>query len=106
HDGNIVREGTPADVWANPGSAWLAEVFGLGNVIEGTVTNKNKVQTKFGDFVITCEHKHQEGDMVHLLARPLPTGKARVATGGNSQNEANLLQGIVKDVIFRHDRFK
>jgi spermidine/putrescine transport system ATP-binding protein len=106
HDGDIVREGTPADVWANPGSAWVAEFLGLGNVIEGTVTNKNKVQTKFGDFVINCEHKHHEGDVVHLLARPLPAEKARVAIKGSSRTETNLLRGIVKDVIFQHDRFK
>ena len=106
HDGDIVREGTPADVWANPGSAWVAEFLGLGNVIEGTVINKNKVQTTFGDFVINCAHKHQKGDVVHLLARPLPAETARVAIEGSSRNETNLLQGIVKDVIFQHDRFK
>jgi surface protein len=106
HDGDIVRQGTPVNVWANPGSAWVGEFLGLGNVIEGTVTNKNKVQTKFGDFVINCEHKHQEGDVVHLLARPLPAEKARVPTEGNYQNETNLLGGIVEDVIFQHDRFK
>jgi spermidine/putrescine transport system ATP-binding protein len=105
-DGDILREGTPASVWAHPGSSWVAEFLGLGNVIEGTVINKNKVQTKFGDFIINCTHRHQKGDMVYLLARPLPAGKARVATEGNSQNETNLLRGIVKDVILQHDRFK
>jgi len=104
--GDIVREGTPVDVWANPGSVWVAEFLGLGNVIEGLLLNKDKVQTKFGDFVISCEHKHKEGDAVHLLARPLPAGKAHVASHGNRQNELNLLGGIVKDVIFQHDRFK
>lgn len=106
HAGDILREGAPADVWANPGSAWVAEFLGLGNVIEGLVINKDKVQTKFGDFVISCEHKHKEGDAVHLLARPLPAGKAYVATDGNHQNGINLLGGIVRDVIFQHDRFK
>ncbi len=106
HDGDIAREGSPADVWANPGSVWVAEFLGLGNVIEGTVINKNKVQTTFGDFVINCPHQHQKGDVLHLLARPLPARKAHVSIEGNRQNEANLLGGIVKDVIFQHDRFK
>ena len=35
HDGEIIREGTPAEVWANPGSAFVAGFLGLGNVIEG-----------------------------------------------------------------------
>jgi ABC-type Fe3+/spermidine/putrescine transport system ATPase subunit len=106
HDGDIIREGSPADVWANPGSAWVAEFLGLGNVIEGLIIRKDKVQTSFGDFVINCIHQHQKGDVVHLLARPLPAGKAHVATEGNSRNETNLLRGIVRDVIFEHDRFK
>jgi spermidine/putrescine transport system ATP-binding protein len=106
HDGDIVREATPVDVWANPGSTWVAEFLGLGNVIEGTVINKNKVQTKFGDFVINCEHKHQEGAVVYLLARPLSADKAPVTVEGRSRNETNRLEGIVEDVIFQHDRFK
>lgn len=106
HAGDILREGPPVDIWANPGSAWAAEFLGLGNVIEGTVTNKNKVQTTFGDFVINCPHKHQKGDVVHLLTRPSSAEKARLATGGNSRDETNFLHGIVKDVIFQHDRFK
>lgn len=106
HAGDIVREGTPVDVWANPGSVWVAEFLGLGNVIEGLVIHKDKVQTKFGDFVINCDHKYKKGDVVHLLARPLRAGKEHVATDGNRQNETNLLGGIVKDVVFQHDRFK
>ena len=27
HNGDLIREGTPADVWANPGSAWVAEFW-------------------------------------------------------------------------------
>ena len=106
HEGDITREGTPVDIWTNPGSAWVAEFLGLGNVIKGTTIGNNKVQTALGDFVIDCVHKHQKGDVVHLLARPLLTENAHVASEGSSQNETNLLQGIVKDVIFQHDRFK
>ena len=67
---------------------------------------KWKVESGYGSFAVGCEHQHQTGDNVHLLARPLLAGKARVATEGSSRNGMNLLQGIVKDVIFQHDRFK
>ena len=70
HDGSILREGTPADVWANPKSAFVAEFLGLGNVISGEVVGKNKFQTEYGIFTIKCDHKHSKGDKVHLLARP------------------------------------
>lgn len=100
HDGEIIREGTPAEVWANPGSAFVAGFLGLGNLIEGKIIEKIgvrewKVESRFSDFTIHCEHKHLEGDSVNLLARPLLALK-----------ESNIIQGIVTDVIFQQDRFK
>jgi ABC-type Fe3+/spermidine/putrescine transport system ATPase subunit len=35
HGGAIVREGTPAEVWTNPESAFVARFLGLGNVFPG-----------------------------------------------------------------------
>ena len=109
HNGEIIREGTPADVWANPVSAFVARFLGLGNVIEGKVISEKgkdgewKVESSFGVFTVSCEHKHQKGDHIHLLARPLSAEKARVE---RSRNDANVIQGIVTDVIFQNDRFK
>jgi ABC-type Fe3+/spermidine/putrescine transport system ATPase subunit len=95
HDGEIIREGTPAEVWANPDSAFVAGFLGLGNVIEGTHIGNSKVETKFGILTSRCAHKHSKGEHVHLLARPLSAAK-----------EPNLISGIVTDVIFQQDRFK
>ncbi len=122
HSGQIVREGTPADVWAKPEFAFVAGFLGLGNIIAGKVRGKlalrsprrgsNVEGTKeggwtlesdFGVFNVSCEHEHQMGENVHLLARPLPAGKARVE---RSRNDANVLKGVVEDVIFQQDRFK
>jgi spermidine/putrescine transport system ATP-binding protein len=96
HDGHIIREGTPADMWADPGSAWVAEFLGLGSVIEGIVIGKNRVRSEFGDFSIDCAHAHRKGDTVHLLARPQVV---------DADAGSNLIRGVVKDVIFRNDRF-
>lgn len=99
HGGEIVREGTPADVWANPESAFVARFLGLGNVFEGEVREKLDkkwgVESAFGGFDIACEHEHRKGDHVHLLVRPHSVGKG-----------SNIVQGIVSDVIFQQDRFK
>jgi len=94
-DGKTIREGMPADVWANPQSAFVAEFLGLGNVIEAESVSKNKFQTKYGRFTVNCGHKHSKGDKVHLLARPLEV-----------KDETNVLRGIVADVIFQQDRYK
>src|SRR5271157_3390119 len=95
HDGQIVREGTPADVWSEPNSVWVAQFLGLGNIIEGKIINGKKVETKVGNFSMTCRHKHQVGEKVHLLVRPL-----------EAPNEANQIRGRVVDVVFQQDRFK
>ena len=80
HDGKIVREGKPADVWSSPGSAWAARFLGVGNVIQGKMkdeSGKMKVETEFGDIAIKCKHRHKNGDTVTLLLKPsspLPLG--------------------------------
>ena len=100
HDGEIVREGTPAEVWTKPGSAFVAGFLGLGNVIVGAVRSEKidgkwKMESGFGVFIVHCEHEHQQGDKVHLLARPLPVDEG-----------SNIVQGIVTDAIFQQERFK
>ena len=95
HEGNIIRAGTPADVWANPQSAYVAEFLGLGNVIEGKESGKWKVESGVGEFVVECKHKHSKGEKVSLLARPFEV-----------RSEANVLTGIVADVVFQQDKYK
>ena len=95
HDGNVIREGTPAEVWADPQSAFVAEFLGLGNVMDGKVIGADQIRTDHGIFTVQCGHKHSKGDKVKLLARPFEV-----------QNEANIVSGVVFDVIFQHDRYK
>jgi ABC-type Fe3+/spermidine/putrescine transport system ATPase subunit len=94
-EGIIIREGTPLDVWADPGSAFVARFLALGNIILGKFIDNWKVESDLGVFTIRCVHKHQKGDTVHLLARPHEV-----------ESEANIIQGIVTDAIFQQDRFK
>jgi len=95
HDGQILREGTPDDVWANPQSVFVAEFLGLGNILDGEVLAKDKFQTEQGIFTVKRDHKHLKGDKVKLLARPLSV-----------KGEANVISGVVEDIIFQHDRYK
>jgi ABC-type Fe3+/spermidine/putrescine transport system ATPase subunit len=100
HSGKIVREGSPADVWAKPESAFVAGFLGLGNIMEGKVVEKTNahgwnVESSLGVFWVRCEHRHQIGEKIHLLARPW-----------SAAGEQNSAQGTVTDVIFQQDRFK
>jgi ABC-type Fe3+/spermidine/putrescine transport system ATPase subunit len=117
-NGEIIRAGAPAEVWARPESAFVARFLGLGNVIEGEVSGGQKngdwiVQSAFGVFAVRCAHKHQKGDKVHLLVRPLSAendGVAKSSKGERSdpirERSRNVLQGVVSDVIFQQERFK
>lgn len=100
HDGQIVREGTAAEMWAHPQSAYVAEFLGLGNIIEGRIDGKTKderwkVKSGFGIFRVRCGHRHSRGEKVPLLARPFKV-----------QDDANAVSGVVTDVIFQQDRYK
>ena len=56
HDGQIVREGTPAEVWSKPNSVWVAQFLGLGNIIDGKIVNgKWKIETKLGIFNVSAD---------------------------------------------------
>jgi ABC-type Fe3+/spermidine/putrescine transport system ATPase subunit len=95
HDGTIVRDGTSAEVSAKPGSAFVAEFLGLGNVIEAVYMAKRRFRSEYGMLTARCGHKHSKGEKVHLLARPAPAG-----------SEANTVSGVVSDVLFQQDRYK
>jgi len=95
HRGEIIREGTPTDVWTDPQSAYVAKLLGLGNMMEGIMISKNEVQTEYGNFRVKCSHTQSNGKKVKLLARPV-----------RADGEANAIRGVVINVIFQQDRFK
>ncbi len=102
HNSEIIRAGTPADVWANPEFMFVAKFLGLGNVLRGEIIEKTKdegwkVESGYGVLAVRCEHKHLKGDNAHLLVRPLLA---------DASAEPNIIQGVVTDVIFQQDRFK
>jgi ABC-type Fe3+/spermidine/putrescine transport system ATPase subunit len=92
HDGIIVREGTPADVWSNPRSAWVARFLGVGNVLDGVAVAPNKVKTNCGIFHVNCRRK--KGERVPMLLRE--------ADG----EEGEELKLKVEDVIFKRELFE
>jgi ABC-type Fe3+/spermidine/putrescine transport system ATPase subunit len=95
HAGEIVRAGTPAQVWRKPASAWAAAFLGLGNIMPATyLDGKRRVETKYGVFVLKCPHRHQPGEAIHLLVRP-----DRVSSG-------ILMGGVVQDVVFGQNRHR
>ncbi|MFN2215870.1 MAG: ABC transporter ATP-binding protein, partial [Anaerolineales bacterium] len=96
-DGLIVRSGTPHDLWDNPGSSWIANFLGLGNILPGSWVSEGKVDTKIGILNMRkCRHEHQPGDKINILIRP------DIETGSTEQN----IKGIVEDIQFTRKGFK
>jgi ABC-type Fe3+/spermidine/putrescine transport system ATPase subunit len=99
HEGKIIRAGSPAEIWEEPGSAWAAHFLDIGNVLQGIVKSNPgtyQVETPVGVFDLSCGHPHEIGEKVELLVRP--QGVARDPYGN--------LHGVVADAIFHQDRFK
>ncbi len=120
HEGVILREGTPAEVWNDPQSAWAARFLNAGNVVEGRCQVPGaryqvsgvryqvsgaryqvsgvrcQVRTEFGDFSVQCGHGHSEGEKVALMLKQFPSaGKA----GGE-------VRARVEDVLFKREQFE
>ena len=56
HEGKIVQEGAPDQVYNNPASVWVARFFGLNNLMEGTVIAVDPlvVHCQLGNFSKVC----------------------------------------------------
>lgn len=80
HEGGILREGTPVEVWNDPRSAWAARFLGVGNVLDGkvlsTASSVSRVDTQAGIFEVNCGHRHAAGESVVLLLRQAHDGEA------------------------------
>lgn len=94
HDGEIIREGTPEEIWNEPRSMWTAKFFGIGNVIEGVVTSSSKVKTNFGLLELKCRHKHALGEKISLLVKQTPS------------TDGQEIRLKVEDVLFKREQFQ
>jgi spermidine/putrescine transport system ATP-binding protein len=107
HDGEIIRDGTPDEVWNHPNSAHAARMLGVGNVVEGEITRmkdegrRMNVKTEFGVFDVECKHKHSISEEVSLLIRQFPSPRGRGVRG-----EGNEIKLKVEDVLFKQDQFQ
>jgi len=108
-DGEIIRDGTPDEVWKNPNSAYAARMLGVGNVIEGEVKRMNdeggrmNVSTEFGLLEVTCKHNHKKNEKVSLLVQQSPSSSGRGARKARGEVEIKLK---VEDVLFKRDQFQ
>ncbi len=110
HDGEIIRDGTPDEVWTNPNSASAARMLGVGNVIEGVVTSSSAqdgesyfIKTDAGIFTLNCKHNHSKGEKISLLLKQSPSPFRKGTRKARGEVEIRLK---VQDVLFKQDQFQ
>ncbi len=103
HRGKIVREGTPFEVWNDPGSLWVAQFLGVGNILFGEWRpSQDKscatgvLRTDLGEFPLVCPHRHREGERVAALLRPSAV----------EEHPAGEIRARVTDVLFQREHFR
>lgn len=95
HEGTIIRDGTPGEIWKDPRSAFVAKLLGIGNVIDGEVVAGNKIKTTYGVFKLNCAENTGEKIQLLLAESPSSFGEGR-----------EQIQLIVEDVLFKQDQFQ
>ncbi len=103
HEGRIVQQGTPEEVYQHPATPWVARFFGLSNFLEGKIVGLSplRVQTAEGLFEPACDESGLSvGDTVLLLLRPRG---AQILS--RKQEGVNTLCGTVIDTLFQGDEY-
>lgn len=103
HEGRVLQDGAPDEVYNRPASVWAARFFGLSNLLPGRVVSRKplQVQTALGSFTPRANGSGLAGgEEVTLLFRP--TG----AVAGSVIGDLNTLSGVVEDVVFHGERYR
>lgn len=90
HEGTIIRDDTPQEIWKNPKYVAVAKLLGIGNVIEGEAIAKNKVKTEFGIFNLNC--KQNKNEKINVLLTQSTKGE--------------VINVRVDDVTFKQNQFE
>ncbi|HAX68401.1 MAG TPA: iron ABC transporter ATP-binding protein [Anaerolineae bacterium] len=100
HEGTIIRDAAPQEIWKEPQYAAVAKLLGIGNIIDAEIISDKKVRTEFGTFDINCANNI--GEKVQLLIQEFPSPSGR---GVRGEGEAQI-QLTVEDVLFKQDQFQ
>ncbi len=96
NSGEIVQESPPREIYQKPISRFVASFIGQINFLEGEIKEKGVVDTPAGKLRYVDKDGPEPGTKVTVAIRP---ENLFPDTKGASQ-DANLLDGIVEEVIF------
>lgn len=103
HEGKIIQQGTPEQIFAAPASVWVAEFLGMQNFLSGRVVSANplKVSTKLGEFSLLnpAGIRFTIRDSVTVVIKK----DQKFKDSGNDLT--NLISGYVLECGFRENGF-
>ena len=95
--GNIEQIGTPAEVYNNPATEYVATFLGAANIIDGVV-RKDRIEVGLALIPARIDEKFKDGETVKIVFRPedVSLSKTQPLPGGR----ACLSGGIVEETSF------
>jgi putrescine transport system ATP-binding protein len=103
HEGKIVQVGTPAEIYEDPKTRWVAEFIGEVNLFEGTISGHQgglaSIDTKAGRIVVSRKDGFEDGQSVSVAIRPEKIDVTREPAAG----ALNMLHGNVVDIAYLGD---
>ena len=102
HDGRIAQLGTPAEIYENPRTAFVADFIGEANFLEGTVTGSSAAGVTVGNALgqgwrVPMADAPMQGAPVHLAIRPEWLDLHAL---GQVPSGENSVRGTVRDVVY------
>ena len=104
HEGRLIQEGSPEEVFRRPANAWVASFLGLGNLIPATRSKNGQIETKIGTLALltsSCPESFHQGEQFSLLLRP-----EDAKLGLPARENALSVQAQVLDSFFFRDYFR
>ena len=104
HDGIILQQGSPQELFERPATPWVAEFLGLGNLVRGVVTQVEplKIKTAFGELTVdTQSHQFNSGQECQILLRPEDAEIGQLAS-----SQVNSFDCVVRDSLFMGEYYQ
>jgi putrescine transport system ATP-binding protein len=103
HAGKLVQVGTPAEIYEDPKTRWVAEFIGDVNLFDGTVSGHRgglaSIDTRAGRLVVARKDGLDDGQVVSVAVRP---EKIEILREPMSDT-LNMLHGHVVDIAYLGD---
>jgi len=104
HDGVILQQGTPQELFEHPATPWVAAFLGLGNLVRGVVSQTAPlvIETELAKLTVPNQiYDLTVGQECQLLLRPEDALIGEVIPA-----QENLLECVVRDSLFMGEFFQ